>query len=386
MLSDKKAQSALEYMMTYGWAILIIVIVAVILYSMGIFNPSSSVTATSSGFSPFTPSSAICTAGPGGYTEISFVVGGLPNGASSVTIDKLYLTSPSGFSSSSSKQSTYISPTTVTPGQTFNVVIAGENCSSSGISFSSAASLQYSYSTPAGNVNANATGTIAGKSSSKSNVNEVAYFNNGGLLVLNSKTNTWTEGYTFSAWVDYTDTGSQCGYIIGMANATSVPRFGLVMQCSNTAEPYAETINSSGYGMNTAGDLASALSYNKWYFLVGVYNPLKQNISLYINGVLVASGVDTESPASITPIGNAYRFGMYVNANTPSITGEFSDLQAYNTALTASQIQALYNEGMGGGPIQTNNLIAWWPLDGNGNDYSGNGNNGVLYNVKWVSS
>ena len=28
-------------MMTYGWAILIIVIVAVILYSMGIFNPSS---------------------------------------------------------------------------------------------------------------------------------------------------------------------------------------------------------------------------------------------------------------------------------------------------------------------------------------------------------
>ena len=31
--------SALEYMMTYGWAILIIVIVAVILYSMGIFNP-----------------------------------------------------------------------------------------------------------------------------------------------------------------------------------------------------------------------------------------------------------------------------------------------------------------------------------------------------------
>ncbi len=31
---SKKAQSALEYMMTYGWAILVIVIVAVILYSM----------------------------------------------------------------------------------------------------------------------------------------------------------------------------------------------------------------------------------------------------------------------------------------------------------------------------------------------------------------
>jgi hypothetical protein len=33
-IKSKRSQSALEYMMTYGWAILIIVIVAVILYSM----------------------------------------------------------------------------------------------------------------------------------------------------------------------------------------------------------------------------------------------------------------------------------------------------------------------------------------------------------------
>ena len=48
LTKGKRSQSALEYMMTYGWAILIIVIVAVILYSMGIFNPSSSITFTSS--------------------------------------------------------------------------------------------------------------------------------------------------------------------------------------------------------------------------------------------------------------------------------------------------------------------------------------------------
>ncbi len=34
-IKSKRSQSALEYMMTYGWAILIIVIVAVILYSRG---------------------------------------------------------------------------------------------------------------------------------------------------------------------------------------------------------------------------------------------------------------------------------------------------------------------------------------------------------------
>ncbi|MCL4391339.1 hypothetical protein M1112_01435 [Candidatus Parvarchaeota archaeon] len=55
-----KGQSALEYVMTYGWAILIIVVVAVVLYSMGVFNPRNTVTPTSTGFAPFSISSAIC--------------------------------------------------------------------------------------------------------------------------------------------------------------------------------------------------------------------------------------------------------------------------------------------------------------------------------------
>lgn len=42
--SNHASQSALEYMMTYGWAILIIVIVAAVLYYMGIFNPNASST------------------------------------------------------------------------------------------------------------------------------------------------------------------------------------------------------------------------------------------------------------------------------------------------------------------------------------------------------
>ncbi len=36
---NKKAQGALEYLMTYGWALLIIVIIAGALYTLDIFNP-----------------------------------------------------------------------------------------------------------------------------------------------------------------------------------------------------------------------------------------------------------------------------------------------------------------------------------------------------------
>jgi hypothetical protein len=47
-------------MMTYGWAILIIVIVAAVLYSLGIFNPSASVTATVTGFAGLGNVEALC--------------------------------------------------------------------------------------------------------------------------------------------------------------------------------------------------------------------------------------------------------------------------------------------------------------------------------------
>ena len=38
-----KAQAAMEYLMTYGWAILIVVIVVAALYAMGVFTASPSV-------------------------------------------------------------------------------------------------------------------------------------------------------------------------------------------------------------------------------------------------------------------------------------------------------------------------------------------------------
>jgi hypothetical protein len=40
-MTMKKAQSAMEYLMTYGWAILIVIIVAAALYALGIFNPAT---------------------------------------------------------------------------------------------------------------------------------------------------------------------------------------------------------------------------------------------------------------------------------------------------------------------------------------------------------
>jgi len=45
-MMDKKGQSALEYLMTYGWALVVIVIVIAALFAFGIFNPPTGGTCT----------------------------------------------------------------------------------------------------------------------------------------------------------------------------------------------------------------------------------------------------------------------------------------------------------------------------------------------------
>ncbi len=66
MTKNFKAQSAMEYLMTYGWAILIIAIVLAALYILGVFNGSAFIGTTCTA-----TSGALCTspiAAPGNFT------------------------------------------------------------------------------------------------------------------------------------------------------------------------------------------------------------------------------------------------------------------------------------------------------------------------------
>jgi hypothetical protein len=60
--------------------------------------------------------------------------------------------------------------------------------------------------------------------------------------------------------------------------------------------------------------------------------------------------------------------------------GSMADVQVYNSVLTSNQVGQLYlnNTVPGVSPI------GYWPLNGNPNDYSRNGNNGVPTNVVYV--
>ena len=129
---NKRSQSALEYMMTYGWAILIIVIVAVVLYSMGIFSPSSFLSFSGiTGLSGFQPASAACASNGQMIVKLSNSFG------YQVSINSINVTTSSGVSVTQPESAT------LNPGQTQEFLVFGICPKTSGSSFSDTITVAY---------------------------------------------------------------------------------------------------------------------------------------------------------------------------------------------------------------------------------------------------
>jgi hypothetical protein len=67
-------------------------------------------------------------------------------------------------------------------------------------------------------------------------------------------------------------------------------------------------------------------------------------------------------------------------------TGMMSNIQLYNITLSGAQAEALYLSGIGSSPISPSFTVGWWPLNGNGADYSINKQDGVLYNISFATN
>ena len=89
---------------------------------------------------------------------------------------------------------------------------------------------------------------------------------------------------------------------------------------------------------------SSALPLNAWSHLAATYDG--QTLRLYVNGVQVASRVvltPIETSTGALTIGGDALYGQY-------FAGRIDEVRIYNTALSASQIQADMDTPVGSGP------------------------------------
>ncbi len=141
------------------------------------------------------------------------------------------------------------------------------------------------------------------------------------------------------------------------------------------------TIFNAG-GANIAWYNPSLPDANSWQFTCFTYDYPASNSFVYMDG--------NQYTASFTTGGGAASQGtgaLILGAGENGYSNvDLANFQLYNTSLSPTAVNTLYNEGIGGAPVDIQNLVGWWPLNGNANDYSGNNNNGVPTNVIFTSS
>jgi hypothetical protein len=134
----------------------------------------------------------------------------------------------------------------------------------------------------------------------------------------------------------------------------------------------------SGYGGNTYGVMTSYNQFNDYAI------PRRPNEWHQIAVVVSKSGLfwNAYKDGRLTYRKNISNFDpsnadLYIDGNK-LFNGLIANVQVYNTALSQQELQYLYQQGLGGGPIHLQNLVAWWPLNGDAKDYSGNNNHGSI--------
>ena len=285
---SSKLQSAMEYLMTYGWAILIIGVVLVTLSSLGIFNPIA--------FSPRVSPGACSVSRPNG------------------------------------------------PNTTFDISLVG-TCSG--------ATPQYA-----------------------------TVFNGGSAVYTSGSSITSTlfsdNQVTITAWVEPVALPASGNDIVSDAKGY----FYIILQPNGALS--AQLFSLGGAKLITS---TTKLNPNTWYFIsaTDVNTGGSAAESLYINGALAKSATFASTTSPSLP--DQFIIGASTTASTFGFVGIISNVQVYGTALSGNSITALYNEGVGGTPIDLNDLVGWWPLNGDTHDYSGNSANtigtGIFYDGNW---
>lgn len=273
-----KLQSAMEYLMTYGWAILVIAIVTIALFKLNVFNPNY--------WSPkLQPGS--CSVIRKSYGSASLSSGCLINA--------------------------------------FPKFVAQIGSSNSLITFS--------------------------------------------FLI----PSTFLGSETMSAWVDPRSVSSR-GDVI---NA-----YGAYLNLQNNGEICF--YQSGASGAYTCSSTTNVVETNTWVFITATYNQSSGLVNLYLNGYYVGSATIGTSPTNVA--GGSIGYCSYCGVNQMDFNGLIANVQVYNTTLSANSVEVLYTEGIGGIPINLKNLVGWWPLNDDANDYSGNNNYGIASNVFYTAN
>lgn len=201
-----------------------------------------------------------------------------------------------------------------------------------------------------------------------------------------------THDLTYSLWVrPSTPTGT---YQTVLAKGETIGNFEYILYYE-PAWPTSITDAFRCIWWNTADVdylmVTSSQNYpeNQWHHVTCVLDNANNEVRLFINGIL--EGIDTTTSGTAVT-GNSEPLMIGRRGTTIPFAGIVDELMIFDRALTASEIQAIFNAGSAGmckpEPVcvaPPSGMVSWWPGDGNANDIQ-DGNDGTLMNGATTAS
>ncbi|MFZ1261378.1 MAG: LamG domain-containing protein, partial [Chitinophagaceae bacterium] len=181
-----------------------------------------------------------------------------------------------------------------------------------------------------------------------------------------------TTNRTISLWFNVTDVTNRPGLLGYGGNGSCGTTLLMGLNLLGAGQYYVQ----GHCGNNAAGYAYPAAPLNNWYHWVLTINGSVQKI--YVNGQLKST--DNTFGGSTAVSGKDFSLGTitsisgtapYTDANVDYLNGKLDDVRIYDAAMSDAQVLQLYNNELTG-------LVAYYPFNGDANDESGNGYNGVV--------
>lgn len=152
-------------------------------------------------------------------------------------------------------------------------------------------------------------------------------------------------------------------------------------QCRTSVNENDKIVFNRQSGGNSKTVESSAISTDKWYFVVATWNDSENRIRLYIDGNRVGSNDSPGLPGS----SDGWRFGR----QTRNASGERYHNGAgclnrlYDRELTETEVEQLYRWGSGDFSKPEDNGTSYYALDGDGTDSWG-ANEATINGGSWI--
>ena len=191
------------------------------------------------------------------------------------------------------------------------------------------------------------------------------YYNSGYIYVPNSSSLQLSNAMSMSFWMNLNgyDGMDGWGHYTDNANFAIICKQGDRNGFNATLNQNEDgRLNIHSFNSNGSYDISVCQGYLLGQWLHCVIT-IEDNVSkLYINGMLQRDTIMSQVDFS-----NANNCNMYIgimSAYWYPFNGKLDDIALYNRALSAQEVKQLYG--------LNENLIAYYPFDGDANDYSGN--------------